>query len=323
MTKKNEINTELQLGYCCVSTLNPKLRCNRSSTKTYLEQHTKEECHKYLIEKARQNIDDLIHLLQANHRNQIEAYRMPEQILPQVDLGYYRTEELKEGLRQIGKVANEYGMQLSTHPSQYYVLNSLRSDVVEKSIHSIDLFSETLEYMELDNVPNLILHIGMKNGYDTVDQALEGFCKGYRRLSKAAQTYLVVENDHVSFTVENCLRLHEEIGVPVVFDNMHYKWNPGSMDYNECVKRSIETWKNRIPKFHLASDRDEKKHAHAEYVHLEDYLELAHAIEVNSIQKAYIMLECKEKDKAVIQLRHELEEKKQEYRKQENRKQEG
>lgn len=306
LIKKIRCSPKLQLGYCCVSRINQNLRCNRSSTKTYLDQHTKEECHKYLIEKARNNLDDLIQLLHENKKHKIFAYRMPEQILPQLDLGYYDIEELKGELNQIGKVANEYAMQLSTHPSQYYVLNSLRSAVVDKSIHSLDLFAQTLEYMELEKVPNLVLHIGMKNGYETVDQALEGFCKGYRQLSKAAQTYLVVENDHVSFTVDDCLRLYEEIGVPVVFDNMHYKWNPGKLGYAESVKSTIDTWGNRIPKFHLSSDREEKKHAHAEYIRVEDYLELASAIIGTSIEQAYIMLECKEKDKAVVQLRNEV-----------------
>lgn len=126
------------LGYCCVSTLYPKLKCSRSSTRTYLESHDAKTCHDYLLDKAKKNLYDMADLLKHNKGNGILAYRMPEQILPQLDLRYYTIEELSYELRMVGKIANELDLQLSTHPSQYYVLNSHRQDVVEKSIESLN-----------------------------------------------------------------------------------------------------------------------------------------------------------------------------------------
>lgn len=296
------------LGYCCVSTLYPKLKCSRSSTKTYLDSHDAKTCHDYLLDKAKKNLYDMAELLKHNKENGILAYRMPEQILPQLDLKYYTIEDLSYELRMVGKIANELDLQLSTHPSQYYVLNSHRQDVVEKSIESLDFYAETMAAMELKKVPNMTLHIGVKNGYDSAYAAVKAFAKNYSRLGEAARNYLVVENDHVSFQVEDCLNVHELTGCPVVFDNKHYEWNPGQLSFEESVEAAVHTWGERIPKLHLSSDKeDTNKHAHHEIVFLEDYVKLANAVKKTGIEKCYFMLECKQKDKAVLKLHKEIE----------------
>lgn len=299
---------EIMLGYCCVSTLYPKLKCSRSSTKTYLDSHDAKTCHDYLLDKAKKNLYDMAVLLKENKKNGILAYRMPEQVLPQLDLGYYTIEEMQEELRMVGKIANQLGLQLSTHPSQYYVLNSHRQDVVEKSIHTLDFFAETMAAMELTKVPNMTLHIGVKSGYEDSTEAVKAWSKNYFRLGEAARKYLVVENDHVSFPVEDCLKVHELTGIPVVFDNKHYEWNPGEMSFDESVKAAVHTWGSRTPKLHLSSDKEGiKKHAHHEMVAMEDYRKMEHAVEQAGIAKCYFMLECKEKDKAVLELKKKIQ----------------
>lgn len=292
----------INLGYCCVSMLHKELQCSRSSTKTYLMKHSKETCHSYLLEKANRNLMDLTKLLHYNYEEGIYAYRMPEQILPQLDLGYYKSSELSDKLIEVGTVANQYQMQLSTHPSQYFVLNSTREEVVERTLKSINLIAETMELMNLNKTPNLTLHLGMKKGYDSVDEAIRIFCKNYLRLGTAARNYLVLENDHVSFTIEDCMKVHKLTGIPIVFDNKHYEWNPGSISYEEALTKAMKTWGSRTPKLHLSSDRESNKHAHADYIKMEDYLTMVHAIQTTKLTECYIMLECKQKDAAVVEL---------------------
>ncbi len=301
---------KIHLGYCCVSMLHKELQCSRASTKTYLDKHSKEHNHAYLLEKAQNNLADLKTLLQLNYEEGIKAYRIPEQILPQIDLNYYKVEELKSELIEVGRMANQYHIQLSTHPSQYFVLNSLREDVVERTVHSLDLIAETLEEMELTLIPNITLHLGMKNGYETEDVAIEQFCRNYMLLGESARRFLVLENDHVSFTVEQCLKVHEKIGIPIVFDNKHYEWNQGELSYEEALAAAVKTWpKNpyRIPKLHLSSDRDTKKHAHSDYIQLSDYEKMVTALKKSDCEECNLMLECKQKDVALLKLRKEIE----------------
>lgn len=296
----------INLGYCCVSVLHEELKCSRASTKTYLEKMNPEKRHDYLVDKAKANIDDLIALLKQNHKEEIMAYRVPEQIVPQIDLGYYSLEDVRSDLERAGKVANDLGMQLSSHPSQYFVLNSLREEVVARTIASLNAFADMFALMKLDKVPNLTLHLGMKNGYETPDKAVQVFADNYKRLNENARKYLVIENDHVSFTVEECMKLHEMIHIPVVFDNKHYEWNPGELEFDEAVGMALETWGSRIPKLHLSSDKEGKKHAHSDYIELSDYNKMKKAVEKSNISECYFMLECKQKDKAVLELRKEI-----------------
>ena len=286
--------------------LHKELQCSRSSTKTYLDKHSKETCHDYLLEKAHQNLEDLKLLLRYNQEDGIYAYRMPEQILPQLDLGYYKIAELDHELMEVGRVANQYQLQLSTHPSQYFVLNSSREEVVSRTLHSLDLIAETMERMHLDKKPNLTLHLGMKRGYESVEEAITVFCKNYNRLGSAARNYLVLENDHVSFTIEDCLKVHEQIGIPIVFDNKHYEWNAGILTYEEALTKAVNTWGSRIPKLHLSSDRDEKKHAHSDYIQIEDYLTMVRSLHKTKITECNLMLECKQKDAAVVELMKQI-----------------
>ncbi len=301
---------KIHLGYCCVSMLHKELQCSRASTKTYLDKHSKEHNHEYLLDKAQKNLIDLQTLLQRNYKEGILAYRIPEQVLPQMDLGYYDITEVRERLIETGKVANQYHIQLSTHPSQYFVLNSLREDVVERTIHSLNLIARTLEEMNLVLIPNITLHLGMKNGYETVKEAVDEFCRNYERLGEPARKYLVLENDHVSFTVDQCMNVHEKIGIPIVFDNKHYEWNPGECSYDEAVKLAVGTWPTnpyRIPKLHLSSDRKGKKHAHSDYVEVPDYERMVQALKKAECKECNIMLECKQKDVALLKLRKEIE----------------
>ena len=298
--------SKINLGYCCVSTLHKRLKVSRCSTKTYLDSHDASMCHDYLIDKARKNLQDLILLLYENKKNEIYAYRVPEQILPQIDLGYYRVDELEKEIKETGKVANSLQMQLSTHPSQFFVLNSFRESVVDKTIQCLDLFADIFTRMELDKVPNMTLHVGVKNGYPSTVEACNAFVNNFKRLSEAAQKMLVLENDHVSFTPLDCLFIHEQTGIPVVFDNKHYEWNPGEIAFDDAVNRAVHTWGDRIPKLHLSSDKEGNKHAYSDFIKVEDYKKLEHALLQSGLPEYNVMLECKEKDLAILELRKEL-----------------
>lgn len=297
---------KINFGYCCISKLYKDIRCNTASTKTYLEKHTKEQCKEMLCKKADNNLYNLAVLLQKNYENDIFAFRLPEQILPQIDLGYYSLDDYRHKLKSIGQIANKYNIQLSTHPSQYFVLNSLREDVVEKSINILDIYAETFAFMQLEKVANMTLHIGVKSQYEKTEDALDAFCFNYEKLSENAKKILVIENDQNSFTVDDCLYIHNKIGIPCVFDNRHFHWNKGNFDYNEAVRKCTETWGKRIPKLHLSSENEKTIHAHSDFIDTKDYFEMYDALKKCKREEFNIMLECKEKDAAVMKLREKI-----------------
>lgn len=297
---------KLMLGYCCISTLNPNLKCSQGSTKTWLEKNTHEVARAKLLEKAKSNIYNLKKLLHANKANNIYAFRIPEQLLPQADLGYYDIVEFASELAEVGAIANKYGMQLSQHPSQYFVLNSTRGDVVEKTIANLNMFADVLAMMQLKRVPNLTIHVGAKSGYSTKKDACDAFCRNFDRLNANAKKFLVVENDQNSFSVNDCVYIHEQIGIPVVLDNAHFAFNPDGLTLAQAAALVVPTWGARIPKFHMSSEDEQPRHAHADYVHKSDYLEFGKAIYNTGLEVACIMLESKQKDGAIKELRSSM-----------------
>lgn len=298
---------KINFGYCCISLLNKDLRCNTASTKTYLDKHNFDQCRKYLMEKADINLNNLYQLLEKNHENNISAFRIPEQLFPQLDLNYYSLSDYKHKLKQIGKLANSYKMQLSSHLSHYFVLNSKREDVVERTITSLNFFGDIFGYMELEKVPNLTVHVGVKSVYEDTEKACDAFCLNFEKLSNSAKNILVIENDQNSFTADDCLSIHDKIGVPVVFDNRHFHWNKGNLSFDDAVKKCVSSWGKRIPKLHLSSDCDGKIHAHSDFIDIKDYFELEKALLKCEVDECNIMLECKQKDVALLKLRKDIE----------------
>ncbi len=299
---------KINFGYCCISVLNKDLRCNNASTKTYLDRHNSEQCRKYLTEKADINLNNLYRLLEKNQGNKITAFRIPEQLFPQLDLNYYSLSDYKTKLKHIGRLANSYNMQLSSHLSHYFVLNSKREDVVEKTITSLNFFGDIFGYMELEKVPNLTVHVGVKSVYEDTEKACDAFCLNFEKLNNSAKNILVIENDQNSFTADDCLSIHNKIGIPVVFDNRHFHWNKGNLSFDEGVKECVSSWGKRTPKLHLSSDCDRKIHAHSDFIDLKDYFELEKALLKYEIGECNIMLECKQKDAALLKLRKDIEE---------------
>lgn len=293
---------EIDYGYACISTLNPELTCSQCATRSYLERIGPRAAEAYLRAKAESNIDHLEALLKANVARDIRAFRLPEQFLPQADLGYYDWRSYAPELQRIGRYCNAQNIQLSQHPSQYFVLNSLRPDVVDKTIASLDLFADILAAFALERIPNLTLHAGVRAGYPNAEAASQGFSRNVPRLSETTRRMLVVENDQKAFSSEDCLRIHALTGLPIVFDAAHFKWNPGVWTFNYAVAASLATWGVRTPKVHLSTENGARIHAHADCVSWTDYCELVEACQRTGLPRLCIIFECKAKDRAVVEI---------------------
>lgn len=293
---------EIDYGYACISTLNPELTCSQCATRRYLERLGPRAAEAYLRIKAERNIDHLRALLKANVARGIRAFRLPEQFLPQADLGYYDWRVYVPELQRIGRYCNAENIQLSQHPSQYFVLNSLRADVVDKTVVSLDLFADILAAFSVTRIPNLTLHAGVRSGYPNEAEACQGFSRNVPRLSAVTRSMLVVENDQKAFSSAACMRIHEATGLPIVFDAAHFKWNPGTWTFDRAVAASLSTWGSRTPKVHLSSEAGSRMHAHADGVTWPDYCELVEACQRTGLPRLCIIFECKAKDRAVVEI---------------------
>lgn len=261
-------------------------------------------------------------------RKGIDMYRMTAALAPYAthpDLPQFhrQVEEAREELAGLGRRARELDVRLSTHPSQYIVLNSDVPSVAAAAVRDVELQAAILDAMGLGPEAVVVLHVGGASG--GFGAALDRWEVGWERLSDRARERLVVENDDRTFGLCHVLELHRRTGVKVVWDILHHHCNdPDGIPDREALERALTTWPEGVtPKIHYSTPKtamEEKRRkvgrrverswvlpqlrAHADVIDpiaFEHFLrETAAGLELD------VLLEAKAKDLALLRLREQL-----------------
>lgn len=253
----------------------------------------------------------------------VRMYRISSDFVPYCthpDLPQFHGQvaECRSGLAELGRTARARGIRLSLHPSQYVLLSALDPAITAKGIADVNAQAELLDALEQGPEAVVVLHLG--GAYGDPEAALARFAESFPRLSEAGRRRLVIENDETLYTVEDCLRMHERIGVPVIFDHQHHLLNPGTLEMGDALRRALATWPVGVtPKVHFSSPRLDartvtrgKKEVpappllsqHADYVHP---WEFAGLLREGAGLAFDVMLEAKMKDAALLKLRGDLD----------------
>lgn len=257
----------------------------------------------------------------------IRMYRFSSSLAPYAshpDLPQFhdQVQSCQAELSEIGRIARERGIRLSSHPGQYTVLNSERPEVQDAARAEVEVQAALLDAMGLD-AGVVVLHVGGAAG--GVSAGLERFRRGFELLSPASQRRLVVENDDRSFGLEDVLELNKQCGLRVVWDALHHRCHdPAGIPDEEALRLALATWPaDSTPKIHYSSPRLDIQtrrtrrgrrieeriilpplRAHADLVDpigFEHFLgDVAHGRDFD------IMLEAKAKDLALLALRERM-----------------
>ncbi len=252
----------------------------------------------------------------------IRMYRISSDFVPyathpELTRFHRQIEEHAVELGRIGRYADRLGIRLSLHPSQYVVLNAEDEEIAAKARRDLDSQARLLDAMEQGAEAVVVLHVG--GVYGDRRAALDRFAARYPRLSEPARRRLVIENDETSFTIRDCLWIHERVGVPVVFDHQHHRLNPGGMSVRSAARAALRTWpRHVVPKIHFSSARLDGREVkrgkavrieppllrqHADFVDPWTFAELLHELRDLGFD---VMIEAKAKDLAVLKLRSDL-----------------
>lgn len=294
------------IGYACINMglREQKIFTNRTLRKATLEK----EGHSYLSSLIQENLSDLLTILKTNEENDIRFFRISSEIFPFYShpvMGY-EIEDLPESkhilslLSQIGKFATEHGHRLTTHPGPFNVLASPSEAVVMKTIRDLECHSKMFDYMGFvpSHYNKINIHVG--GAYGDKESALARFCENFARLSPACKKRLTVENDdraNLYSTKDLYESVYRVVGVPIVFDYHHHKFNTGGQTEQEALELAISTWEaGIIPVVHYS----ESKTLHAG----EDRETPAHSDLVYGPMNHYhnfidVMVEAKHKERAI------------------------
>ena len=270
------------------------------------------------------------------HKTDIHMYRMSSDFVPyhtHPDLPQFhrQLDEAADELADLGALARAYDIRLSLHPSQYILLNAQDEGIARKSIADLNAQAALLDALGCGPEGVVVTHVG--GVYDDREASLMRFIRRYPELPEATRRRLVVENDDVSFSVAEVLRIHAETGCPVVFDNLHhFCLNPDRMPMREAFRAALATWPASVtPKIHYSSPstsfepltekqrgnsgrektvskfRAPRLKAHADFIDPMEFLLFWDAVGASEVRPFDIMLEAKAKDVALLRLRRELE----------------
>ena len=262
--------------------------------------------------------------------NDIHMYRMSSDLAPYVthpEMPKFHEQiaECAPELRALGKRARALDLRLSFHPSQFIVLNSPDPLLVQKSIADLKAQTEMLDRMELDREAVLVVHAG--GSYGNRERGCEAWIETYRTLSPAIRRRLVLENDDLRYSATDVLKIHDETGVPLIFDHQHF-WcfNPEGLELRETVARFLATWPRGVrPKLHFSSPRTELRQlkrkdrktrkrklvlqppvwtGHADFCQPFEFISMMRLLHP---LKFDVMLESKSKDLALLRLERDLQ----------------
>ena len=303
----------MKLGYACINMKlsNPKqygLDQHRITTnRTMIKRTFQEKGLDYTSELVMKNVADLYSIIQWNEDNGIKFFRMSSEIFPWASEYYQDWDNfpnikfIQSILRESGDLATQYGHRLTAHPGPFNVLVSPNENVVQNTITDLTIHADIMDFMGLSRTPYNKLNIHCNGVYGDKQSAMDRFCKNFERLPENVQTRLTVENDDKAsmYSVKDLYEgIHKRIGIPIVFDYNHYKFNTGGQTEQEALEMALSTWpKDIVPVVHYSESK-------AEHELNESIKPQAHSDLIKELPNTYgnvvdIMVEAKHKELAI------------------------
>ena len=228
----------MKIGYPCI---NRTVGCTTNSTfrlSSYSENRLKTT--------VANNLDCLRKILQYNVSNNILFFRISSDIVPFASHPVCRfnwAKHFSEDLSTLGGYVRKHDIRISMHPDQFVLINSTRQVINDRSIKELAYQCTVLDRMNLDSTAKVQLHVG--GVYGDKQSAILRFTKNYDSLPEAMKGRLVIENDHRLFSVEDCFRIVDTVGIPILFDVFHHSCLNHDESVREAVQKCMRTWRTR------------------------------------------------------------------------------
>lgn len=309
----------VRLGYVAIAK-NLGKKATSSSTVTFTN-YNKISTEEKKLEKLKavtlSNLNALEQILQYNVKNNIHFYRITSALIPLVthpEVKYWGHREIfKDDFKYIGNLIKKSKMRVDTHPDEFNVINSVNPKVVENTTINLMRQVEWFEDFDYDE-GKLVLHVGGATGGK--EKAIERFISNFKEFPSEIRNRIIIENDDKTYTAKETLELCKILDIPMVLDVHHHNCNNNDENIEEMLDDIFNTWnKEKLPpKLHFSSPREggyDRKHS--DFINSKEFVKFIDKAKTIN-RDLDIMLECKEKDAALIQLVKEIKELNSEYK---------
>jgi UV DNA damage endonuclease len=285
----------MKVGYPCI---NWTIGCKGDRTfrlKSYSEER--------LIDTARNNLDCLLQMLRFNVEHNILFFRITSDLIPFASHAVCRFDwpsYFRGEFQEIGSYINHHDIRISMHPGQFTVLNTPDSSILENSKRELLYHVRVLNAMGLDSTAKVQMHVG--GVYGDRRGGILRFMERYGCLDERIKKRLVIENDERNYSLSDCLRIHAETGIPVLFDVFHHELRNSGEGPDEAFALFTRTWKTEdgIPMVdysHRGTERLNSRHSDSLAVErFERFLEETKPFDYD------VMFEIKDKEKSVLKV---------------------
>lgn len=174
---------------------------------------------------------------------------------------FYRDPDLRalieRGLAGVGEAARAGGVRLGMHPSQFCVLATASGPAAQNAIGELEHHAEVMALMGFSGGwhPHGA-HVNVHGGARA--PGVEGFRANFARLSETARNLVTVENDEVSYGLDDLLPLGDTL--PIVLDVYHH-WIASRGAYirpdDPRIERIRASWRGVRPVSHVSQPRED------------------------------------------------------------------
>ena len=283
----------MKIGYPCI---NRTIGCNGNRTfrlKSYSEPR--------LIDTVTHNLDCLSAMLAFNIDHQLLFFRITSDLVPFASHPICQFDWLthfNDQFTTIGNVITSSATRISMHPGQYTVLNSPDDTILARSIKELHYHADVLDALRLDTSAKMQIHIG--GVYGDKDASIRRFIERYHTIDDTLKQRIVIENDDHSYTVNDCMRIYEETGVPILFDTFHDELNHSGLSNQDTLSCISRTWQDHdgIPMIDYSDYHSNgRRKSHAESIDISRFESFLTATRPYDFD---IMLEIKDKETSAL-----------------------
>lgn len=206
--------------------------------------------------------------------------------------------EFKTAFKKIGVFIKKHKMRVSKHPDQFTLINSPDINIFKRSVAELMYHADVLDLLETELSAKIQIHVG--GAYGKKEESMKRFIKRFRMLPARIKRRLVIENDERIYSVQNCVSLHGETGIPVVFDTLHHHCNNDDEGMLYAFKNAYHTWKRNdgLPIVDYSTqDSSRKKGAHSNSIQTADFSSFVRQTKGFDFD---IMCEIKDKEKSAL-----------------------
>lgn len=240
---------------------------HRAFRYTQFEKHERSHALEILGERSLENLETTLATMKLA-RKRGWGYRISSTLFPLFNLdradvsltdlpNMTLIEDKFAEIRAFTKLYAPTQFRLCFHPDHFNVLCSANSDVVRRTINELDHHAWLMEQM-VDNSESYWypLNIHMSRSSSDPETIAREFISNFERLPARVQNRLVLENEDKGLWSPDRLYnlIYKETGIPITYDNLHHKCNPGTWSTSEAFERCYETWNSHgcTPLFHYS-----------------------------------------------------------------------